>query len=792
MIDPSLETFLSELYALDIKLWLDDGQLRVRAPKGTLTPDLRASLADRKPEILAFLSQVQRPVAQSVQPIPSAPRNRPLPLSLAQHRLWVADQIEGPNSTYNIRHAVRLQGTLNIEALHQAFSAIIHRHEVLRTRFVAHEAEPRQVVEPEGVLSIQMIDISRLSPAQQEVKIEALIATEADRPFDLTRLPLMRVTLIQCHAGPNRGDYRLLTTMHHIISDGWSMMVFAREFEHLYEAARLGNSNPLPPLTIQYADYAVWQRNSFQSNQFAEQLAYWQQQLKDIPKVHTVPTDHLRPPIQSSRGAAQSRAIDQGLLDQLKALAHQHDATLSMVLYGGFALLLSRYSGQADILIGSSIANRHYQAIEPLIGFFVNLLPGRTNLVNNPTISGIINQVRQTMLDAYANQDIPIDKLIEQLQIERDPAFDPLLQIGFAFQNYEPPQGVQQTLEIIPIPIEVTATQTDLLLFADETGNHLDLLMTYRTDLFEAKTIDWLLADFVTLLEAMVTHPQQTLTSLWETTTIERPPWLSRSTPEERSELSDALAQSNLTKSQFLFWLGQQLEPETPIYNTCYTYTIEGDIDLDHFQQAFQALITTTDIFRTIIDDSVQPGVPQQHVVDTLIYQLPYIDVSDHLSPDEAYEQWRRKQLKTPLDLAQTPFEAALIKVAPQKHIWFVKQHHALIDGLSANAVTCPLFSELYTLSVEGKLTDSLIERPSYQTYVATERAFRQSNDYQVLEKYWQQKLAEPTPALTFYGQAPTGTTRKGNRYLLDLGLQRTHKLKAISQAERLRLLSLL
>jgi len=327
-------------------------------------------------------------------------RNRSLPLSFAQQRLWFIDQLEPESIAYTIPAAIRLTGKLNVGALERTLTEVIRRHEVLRTTIRVVDGEPQQVVGAAEALSLPVIDLREIAAAEIEAAVKKLVAGEVSRPFDLARGPLLRVSLLEM--GPE--EHIVVFVMHHIISDGWSMGVLVRELSALYKAYEEGAESGLAELPIQYADYAVWQREWLQGAVLAEQLGYWKEQLRDAPTVLELPTDRARPAVQSYRGARQSVQLSRDLTEQLKQVSRAADVTLFMLLMGAFQVLLYRYSGQEEILIGTPIAGRTRSETEELIGFFVNTLVVKGSMKGASSFAEHLQQVREVMIGAYGHQ----------------------------------------------------------------------------------------------------------------------------------------------------------------------------------------------------------------------------------------------------------------------------------------------------------------------------------------------------------------------------------------------------
>ncbi|MGL5924489.1 amino acid adenylation domain-containing protein [Chroococcidiopsis sp.] len=519
--------FLTYLRSLDIQLFVEGESLRCNAPEGVLSPQLRAKVVDRKSELIALLhranAQIDRPQLVRISRDAeggSLRDHRSLPLSFAQQRLWFLDRLVPNNPFYNIPFSVRLQGKLDYVALKQAFGAIVDRHEALRTNFVKLDGQPVQIVAEKVNLSLPIVDLRQLPPNERQLTAEQIATEEAQQPFNLATDLLIRVKLLQLDAA----EYVLLLNLHHIVADGWSLGVLVRELRLLYTAKSESKPYPLPELPIQYADFAYWQRQWLQGQVLESQLSYWRSRLADL-QILNLTTDRTRPAVQTYRGATQSLKLSKTLTQSLEALSQQAGVTLFMTLLAAFQTLLYRYTGQEDIAVGSPIANRNHSQLEPLIGFFVNSLVLRVDLSNNPTFRELLERVRQVTLGAYAHQDLPFEKLVEELHPERDLSRNPLFQVVFALQN-APMQPLELPgLTLNPLKFDVTTTRFDLELHLWECDRGLNDLwegsadglsgfVAYNTDLFDASTIARMLAHFQALLEGIVTNPDTRIAKL--------------------------------------------------------------------------------------------------------------------------------------------------------------------------------------------------------------------------------------------------------------------------------------
>jgi len=433
-----------------------------------------------------------------------------LPLSFGQQRLWFLDQLEPENTSYNVPLAVKLTGELHIAALERTFNEIVRRHEVLRTRFEIVEGEPRQEVLDAARTKLEVTDLSSLSEVDREAALTQALRAENRKPFDLAHGPMLRVKLLRL----DDHEHVLLLTMHHIVSDEWSKAVFIREVATLYEAYRNGLESPLPELKVQYADFAVWQRDWLQGEGLAKQFAYWRKQLGGMLPALELPADRPRPAEQTYRGAEVSLRLTPELSAGLKELSRREGVTLFMTLLAVFQTLLHRYGGQPEIVVGSPIAGRNYAQTEELIGFFVNTLALRTDLSGAPTFVELLKRVKEVCLGAYTHQDLPFEKLVEELQPERDLSRSPLFQTMFVLQNV-PSSDVQLPgLKLSRVGNENATARFDLTLLLQEKGEELQGSLQYSTDLFEQPRIERMLRHFEMLAHGIVANPEQQLSQL--------------------------------------------------------------------------------------------------------------------------------------------------------------------------------------------------------------------------------------------------------------------------------------
>jgi len=437
-------------------------------------------------------------------------REGAIPLSFTQEQLWFIDQLQPGSTGYNMPGALRILGGLEVEVLERTINEIVRRHEVLRTTFeTTAKGQPVQVIhEPEG-RSLPMVDLAGLSDRDRELTAGQLIQEESGRAFDLSKGPVLRVSLLRLAAE----EHVVLCTMHHIVSDGWSMGVLNRELGVLYEAFAKGQPSPLAELPVQYADFAVWQRDWLRGEVLEKQLNYWRKQLAGLSSLQ-LPADHARPVIQTFNGAVQELRLSPEMTAGLKELSQREGVTLFMTLLAGFQTLLSRYSGQEDIAVSSPIANRNRGEIEGLIGFFANTLVLRADLSGDPTVLELLGRVREVTLGAYSHQDMPFEKLVEELQPERDMSRNPLVQVMFALQN-APDEGLEMKGVVLQsLGGTKIATRLDLEVHFWESKQGMAGRLVYNTDLFEAGTIRRMGQHLERALESFANRPEQRLSEL--------------------------------------------------------------------------------------------------------------------------------------------------------------------------------------------------------------------------------------------------------------------------------------
>ena len=451
-------------------------------------------------------------------------RQRPnrFPLSFAQQRLWFLDELEGGRTiAYNIPVVLRLKGHLEQQVLEQCFKEIIRRHDSLRTTFEINRAngETVQVIHHSAPFRLETIDLSDTPEEQRLERARALANDESKSPFNLSTGPLVRASLLRL----GEDDHILLLTIHHIVADGWSVGVIIKELKALYEAFARGEKSPLPELPIQYADFAHWQRNRMQGEVLEKQLVYWRKQLNGRLPVLELPTRGARPSRHTQNGAVRVWELPRDITDGVKSLSQAEGVTLFMTLIAAYKVLLLRYTGQRDMLVGTPIANRNRREVEGLIGLFINTLVLRTDLSGDPTFRELLGRVKEVALGAYANQDVPFEKLVEELQPERDLSRTPLFQVMFVMQNNPMPELKLGSMTMSPLIIEGATSKFDLTLsIMEEADGNMSGWLEYNTDLFDQVQIESLIGHYNTLLRGIINNPEEKLSRLPILTDAER------------------------------------------------------------------------------------------------------------------------------------------------------------------------------------------------------------------------------------------------------------------------------
>lgn len=476
--------------------------------------ELMAGLSPEQREF--FLLQLnklyQKDVSQQEQIIPRRSDLSSFPMSFAQQRLWFIDQLDPGNPAYNISAAVRLTGPLDVNALEQSINEVVRRHEVLRATFTSVNGKPVQIIVPNLTLTLPAVDLQELAEADRETETRQLAIEAARFAFDLAQGPLLHISSLQLDVE----EHIVLFTMHHIVSDGWSMGILVREIGTFYKALSSGRRPSLPEFPIQYADFATWQQGWLRGDVLASKLSYWQTKLDGIPPLLEMPTDHPRPAVQTFRGARHDVVLPNVFVESLNTFCHRQGVTPFMVMLTALKVALYKWTGQTDIVVGTVVANRNHPEIDQLVGCFINFLPLRSQVLDNRPYQELLNQVKTTVLEAYAQQDCPFDKIVEAIDIERKPNQNPVYNVAFLLQNIDSGENVRfsDALEVtFESEVDRQSSLLDLRFIAHERPHHgdLSLVCEYNTDLLDANTIVHLVDFYCKALEKLVQHPKADL-----------------------------------------------------------------------------------------------------------------------------------------------------------------------------------------------------------------------------------------------------------------------------------------
>jgi amino acid adenylation domain-containing protein len=479
--------------------------LSVELPLRTLFEHATISALAREAQKIAGIEQGE------VLALKRVSREEPLPLSFAQQRLWVLDRIEPDNPLYNIPRAFQLKGLLDIPSLTRALNEIVRRHESLRTTFATgNNGEPVQVISASSQLDVPIINLTEFAEPERESSAREFAIREEQTPFNLSTGPLVRARILKLGAD----EHILLLTMHHIVSDAWSASIFFQELEALYEAFTQGRPSPLPELALQYADYAAWQRAYLQGGLLEQQLDYWREHLKGAPRLLELPADRPRPDVRTFLGAHEAIPLAAEVASAAKEFSQKEGATLFMVLFAAYNALLSRYSGEQHIVLGTDIANRTTPETERMIGFFINLLPLHTDISGDPTFRELVSRVREAALGAYAHQEIPFDKLVEDLRPERSLSHNPIVQALFVMQNTPPQRRELAEVQMRGLPVPITRSKFDVAVFIRESPAGAFQDWVYSTELFDRGTIIRMATGFETILRNALSHPERRISEL--------------------------------------------------------------------------------------------------------------------------------------------------------------------------------------------------------------------------------------------------------------------------------------
>jgi amino acid adenylation domain-containing protein len=760
--------------------------------------------------------------------IEKASRSEPLPLSFAQQRLWLLDQLNPGEGAYNMNISLRLKGSLNKFVFERSLNELIKRHEILRTRFESPDGIPIQAVDPALEINLQERDLRDLPEAEREAKALRLTNGEAQRPFDLARGPLIRAMLLRL----GEQEYVQLVTLHHILSDGLSNQILARELTAIYEAFSKGLPSPLPELSLQYADYAVWQRNWLQGEALDEELAFWKRYLGTTPPDMKLPTDHQRPTRPTFNGATKSFALSPDLTVQLRSLSRSKSSTLYMTMLGAFAALLSRYTNKEQLLIGSPITGRNRPELEELVGFFVNTVVFRADLSGNPSFHQLLDRTREAALELYAHKELPFEKLVEALQPERDLNSNPLFQVMFAFGDMSKTHEVNLEFTTSNFGGGNDGAILDLILTVIDTGEGLICNLNYNTDLFEADSIVTLAGNYQSLLEAMVANPETLVREVSlsipdrgsdppeePARTNERKDAISgestrrarvnarksRLSPDKQAMLRNRLRGESsgkqasdlipkrpleepapLSFAQQRLWFLDQLEPGSPLYNITSAFRYRGELDAQALARSVNEIIRRHESLRATF---VMNGkAPYQRVTPELALTIPSTDLCDLSEAEQEAEVQRciAAEARKPFDLSTGPLlRLHLLRLGQGKHVILMTIHHIVSDGRSMDVLAGELTTlyRAYTQGNESPLPELTVQ---YTDYAHWQRRWLQGETLNEQLAYWKHQLRGELPTLDFPTDRPRPDrqTVAGDCRFFAAAPALTAQLKALSAQE--------
>jgi amino acid adenylation domain-containing protein len=665
------------------------------------------------PTVAAFALRLSRLAGErrsEVPPFLAVRRDRPLPLSYPQQRLWLLHQMDPESSAYPMSRAYRLAGALRHAILDEALQRLIERHEILRTRFHSQAGEPVQSVSPEGAPPLPLLDLGDLPETAREGELRRIAAETFRRPYDLATGPPLRARLIRLEGS----EHRLLLSLHPIAADAWSSGILERELSALYEALAAGRPSHLAPLSYQYGDFACWQRDWLQGTVLQREVDFWRGRLAGAPTLLELPADRPRPAVQSCRGGQLGEPLPPELASALRELRRRQGVTLFMVFLTAVDLLLYRYTGVADLLVGTPIANRNRVETEGLIGCFANTLVLRTDLAGNPEVRQLLARVRETALDAYAHQDLPFEKLLEELRPECYLSRSPLFQVMCALET--PAATLPFPLSPATLEAENAATRFDLTLSLVESGEDLALQANYAADRFDAPTVLRLLRPLATLLAELAGAPETHLFDLRWSDAAERgqllgersahPPETgveatvpARVAAREKQRVESRQARAGrtypLSFAQRRLWFLDRLDPGNSVNNIFRALACRGRLDLPALGRALSEIVARHEALRTIFP--VTDGEPRQRVGPERALPLPSVDLRGlpRAVRQEEARGLAEREADHAFDLARGPlFRVTVVRLAEEEHEIYVLLHHVVADGWSMGL----LFAELGAL----------------------------------------------------------------------------------------------
>jgi amino acid adenylation domain-containing protein len=711
----------------------------------TLKIDLPLRRIFESPTVAGIAAAIDSLQPRDIDRAPTAPagilpaaRDGELPLSFSQQRLWFLDHFQPGNNFYNVPAAFRLSGDLNLHALESSLSRIVERHEALRTTIDTRDGRPLQCIHPAEPVRVRRVDLTDVPAALREGRARGVAQAEAERPFDLRLGPLFRGTLIVLE--PN--EHILILNLHHIVSDGWSIGVLVNELTGLYRSACTGETPNLPELPIQYADFAIWQRQYLAGDELARHLDYWRRHLQGAPPALDLPGNRPRPEAQRFRGSIYTFRLPAALPAALRALSQREGATLFMTLLAAFKVLLYRYTGQDDVVVGVGIANRNRVEVEPLIGFFVNTLAMRTSLAGNPAFRELLGRVREVAMGAFAHQDLPFEKLVEELRPERDLSRNPLVQVAFVLQNAPNPSLRLPGLTPSPFELEVAAAKFDLLLsLADLSLKHgegeITGLVEFNSDIFDTSTIARMMRHYEALLAVFAGDPEQRL----------------RMAPLFTDEIAAQLAidagqvrtVAPLNTTQRDLFLDHARYPESVIYSLGISARLPVAVDPRLWGEALAMVVAAEPVLRSRF--ASYRGEPLQIVEKDAPARFEVIDIEAHAGEDhdETLARVVRERVKVPYRLAAGGlFHGYLVRGLPGGgDTALLAFHHIVADAFSGRLLLERIAGAYRSLSAGRPCSPAPVEDFAFFNSVGESLA---RFDTPQIERFWSERLRHVGP----------------------------------------------
>jgi amino acid adenylation domain-containing protein len=689
------------------------------------------------------LAALARRLKAAAAPEPSAPApGADAPLTMAQARLYFLERLRPGSATFHLPMAFRLRGALDTAALAAALDQVEARHDALRAVFIlGDDLQPRQrFAAPRGA-GLTVADVLESDLAER-------LDAEIRRPFSLERGPLWRAALWR--VGPD--DHVLVLVLHHLVADGWSLGVLLGELGELYQGRMPA------PLPIAYAAVPGLEAARLDEAAIAPQLDYWRTRLGGALPTLALPTDRPRPAVPTGAGAIHRFSAPGPWAEGLKAAARRAGGTMFMGLLAAYKLWLHGLTAQTDLLVGVPAARRDADT-SGMIGLFVDTLVLRTDLAGDPSFAELLARVAETAAGAFIHQDVPLQRLVQTLQPERDASGVPVVRVGFGLQEAPARPGLG-AVTATPLPLDAGAARADLTLFMWEDDGRWHGQFEYSTELFDPATVARWAASFTALLAACATAPEQPISTL---------------APAPR----DLYARSNLSPGQLLYWLGHQMAPEAPIFTIGARFDLPTAIDVEHFQRAHASLVADVDALHTVIETS--DGAPVQRVIQAGGPRLDFVDLSAEPDPEASAAALVAARSQRPFQLDAPPVDACLIRLSPTRHTWFLAVHHAVCDAWSFPLLWQALAAR-YELSLAGRLAEAQ-PLPRYQALVGTLREEASGEPYRRMAAHWAEKLRAPMAPPRYFGRRAGRAGTRVTRVAVQLGAERTAALRALASS---------